>query len=228
MTTTWYPTPPGAVLGGALIPRSAARAARPHATMAGVVSRRRVVPVAPTVDPVRESIRRAALGDEVAFATFYDQVSAVVYGTVRRVVRDPSMSDEVTQEVFVELWRLAPRYDPERGSPQSWAATIAHRRAVDRVRSEQAARNREEAEATKTERPRDEVVDEVLRRDEHSEMAAALASLTETQREAVTLAYYGGHTYREVATLLDVPEGTVKTRIRDALIRLRDQMGADA
>lgn len=176
-------------------------------------------------DPVAQALRRAGRGDEAAFAEFYDHVAPVVHGIVLRVVRDPSMSEEVTQEVFLELWRLAPRFDAERGSPQSWAATIGHRRAVDRVRSEQSSRNRDQADSRRSDRPRDEVVDEVLDRLDRTRVVEALERLTGAQREAVTLAYYGGHTYREVATLLGVPEGTIKTRIRDGLIKLRDLMG---
>jgi RNA polymerase sigma-70 factor (ECF subfamily) len=142
------------------------------------------------------------------------------------VVRDPSQSDEVTQEVFLELWRLAPRFDPSRGSVRGWATTVAQRRAVDRVRSEQASRRRTERDADErsTTVPS---VDEVVHDDlDRARVRRALAKLTGTQREAVELAYYGGHTYREVAVLLGVPEGTVKTRIRDGMIRLRDELGA--
>jgi RNA polymerase sigma-70 factor (ECF subfamily) len=135
------------------------------------------------------------------------------------------MSEEVTQEVFVELWRHAPRYDAARGTPQSWAATVAHRRAVDRVRSEQSSRDREASESSRIDRERHDIVDDVVDRLERNRVVAALAQLTDAQREAVSLAYYGGHTYREVAALLGVPEGTIKTRIRDGLIKLRDLMG---
>ena len=178
-----------------------------------------------TDDPVADSLRRAGRGDEAAFAEFYGHVSSLVYGSVLKILRDPAMSEEVTQEVFVELWRLAPRFDGARGSARSWAATIAHRRAVDRVRSEQSSRNREMAESRRAERRRDDVADEVVDRLDRIRVVDALDELTEAQREAVTLAYYGGHTYREVAVLLGVPEGTVKTRIRDGLIKLRDLMG---
>jgi len=169
---------------------------------------------------------KAGRGDEQAFALLYDEVSAMVFGVIRRVVRDPALAAEVSQEVFVEVWRLAPRFDASRGSAHSWVATIAHRRAVDRVRSEQARRDREDADHTSnTRREFDEVAAEVTAAQEHEDVKEALDSLTEAQREAVTLAYYGGHTYREVARMLDVPEGTIKTRIRDGLIRLRDKMG---
>ena len=183
-------------------------------------------PVAAPADPTGAALHQAGRGDEDAFARFYDLTAAMVHGIVVRVVRDPSMADEVTQEVFVEIWRLAPRYDAERGSARSWAATIAHRRAVDRVRSEESRRRREETEGRQQPAPFDSVSETVGDDLEREWVAKALDSLSPPQREAVALAYYGGHTYREVAALLDVPEGTVKTRIRDGLIRLRDTLGA--
>ena len=178
------------------------------------------------VDRAQAAFERVRLGDESAFAEFYDEVGGVVYGTVLRVIRNPAQAEEVTQEVFVELWRTAARFDPTRGSVRTWAATMAHRRAVDRVRSEQSARNREVVDATRTVvSEHDHVVEEVATNLDRERVAQALESLTDPQREAVTMAYYGGLTYREVAIRLDLPEGTVKTRIRDGLIKLRDLMG---
>jgi RNA polymerase sigma-70 factor, ECF subfamily len=178
------------------------------------------------VDPAQAAFERVRLGDEAAFAEFYDEIGGVVYGTVLRVVRNPAQAEEVTQEVFVELWRTATRFDPTRGSVRAWAATMAHRRAVDRVRSEQSARDREVVDATRDLRPaHDHVAEDVAAQFDRERVAHALEGLTEPQREAVTMAYYGGLTYREVAIRLDLPEGTVKTRIRDGLIKLRDLMG---
>ena len=179
-----------------------------------------------------EALRGAGRGDEQAFARFYDLVSPTVFGTVLRVVRNRAFAEEITQEVFVELWRQAPRYDADRGSPTTWAATIAHRRAIDRVRSEESSRARDDRHARDTPADRD-VVAEAVTEDAAAEhdrnrVAKALEQLTDVQREAVTLAYYGGHTYREVASLLDTPEGTVKTRIRDGLIKLRDYLEVTA
>jgi RNA polymerase sigma-70 factor (ECF subfamily) len=183
-------------------------------------------------DPQLALIQRVGRGDQAAFSDMYDSVAPLVHGVVLKIVRDPSQAEEVVQEVFVELWRVAPRFDPARGTVTSWVATIAHRRAVDRVRSEQAARNRVEREATRVERPHDEVADSVVAVDEtqfeRRRVRRALDRLTSMQREAVELAYFGGHTYREVAVLLGVPEGTIKTRIRDGMIRLRDELGAPA
>jgi RNA polymerase sigma-70 factor (ECF subfamily) len=175
-----------------------------------------------------ELMIRAGRGDEQAFGEIYDLVGGLVYGIVRKVVRDPAQSQEVAQEVFLEIWRLAPRHDPSKGSVKSWVATIAHRRAVDRVRSEQAARNREERQHRLDPPPGDEVAEEIDDRFEHDRVRRALSLLTDVQREAVELAYYGGYTYREVAALLQAPQGTIKTRIRDGLIRLRDQLGVIA
>ena len=173
-----------------------------------------------------ELMAAVARGDEAAFAELYDRMSRMVFGVVRKVVRDPSQSEEVAQEVFVEVWRTATRFESERGSVKTWVLTMAHRRAIDRVRSEQASRDRTERVGHRERmRPFDEVSEDVQTRFEHQQVRAALDHLTDLQREAVELAFYGGHTYREVAELLDAPLGTVKTRMRDGLIRLRDVMG---
>ncbi|CAN5447806.1 ECF RNA polymerase sigma factor SigK [soil metagenome] len=180
-------------------------------------------------DPLGELLQRAGRGDQRAFAELYDELADLVNGVVIKVVRDPSQSDEVTQEVFVELWRLSARYDEHRGSVRSWAATVAHRRAIDRVRSEQSARDRVEREISNVSIEHDEVADEVIAEMgvsmDRARVRRALDRLTPLQRQAIELAYFGGHTYREVAVLLELAEGTVKTRIRDGMIRLRDELG---
>lgn len=171
----------------------------------------------------------AGRGNEAAFSQFYDLTASLVYGVVLKVVRDPAMAEEVTQETFVEVWRLAPRYDESRGSATSWTATIAHRRAVDRVRSEQSRRNREERDHEgRVDATIDTTSEDVIDKLDHSRVRKALDALSDSQREAVTLAYYHGRTYREAAVLLDIPEGTAKTRIRDGLIRLRDHLGVES
>lgn len=176
-----------------------------------------------------ELLVRVARGSEAAFERLYDVVVGPVFGTVRQVVRDHAQSEEVTQEVLVELWRTAARFDPERGSALSWTLTLAHRRAVDRVRSAQARANREQrVGARSTERAFDDVSETVTARLERAQVRRCLSALTELQRESVMLAYYGGRTYPEVATLLGAPLGTVKTRLRDGLIRLRDCLGVMA
>ena len=173
-----------------------------------------------------ELMTRAGKGDEQSFGLVYDELSSIVYGVALRIVRNPAMAEEVAQEAFVEMWRVAARFDGTRGSVRGWASTITHRKAVDRVRSEQARSDREDRDHVRShDTPSDTVSESVERAESRSEVRAALDSLTEPQREAVTLAYFGGHTYREVAALLDVPEGTIKTRIRDGLIKMRDQLG---
>ncbi len=167
-----------------------------------------------------------AKGDENAFEQLYDVIAAPVFGVVRRVVRDVAQSEEVTQEVLVELWRTATRYTPEKGSALNWAMTMAHRRAVDRVRSAQARTDREQRVAAgSTQRDFDVVSEQVAVRLEREQVRRCLSALTELQRESVLLAYYGGRTYPEVAELLGTPLSTIKTRLRDGLIRLRDCLG---
>lgn len=165
-----------------------------------------------------------ARGDQAAFEQVYEHIAGPVYGLVLRVVRDPAQSEEVAQEVLVDVWRLAARFDEKRGSALAWVMTLAHRRAVDRVRAAQAAADREER-AARPEREHDEVAEHVEARMEREQVRRCLGTLTELQRESVTLAYYSGYTYREVAELLQVPLGTVKTRMRDGLIRMRDCLG---
>jgi len=173
-----------------------------------------------------ELLADVANGDDAAFERLYDIVAGPVFGVVRRVVRDTAQSEEVTQEVLVELWRNAKRYDPAQGGALNWALTMAHRRAVDRVRSAQAAANREErVGALSADRAFDVVAEAVAARLEHEQVRRCLDMLTKLQNESVILAYYGGNTYREVAELLKTPIGTVKTRLRDGLIRLRDCLG---
>ncbi|QGV77239.1 ECF RNA polymerase sigma factor SigK [Streptomyces ficellus] len=174
-------------------------------------------------------VSRVASGDKEAFATLYDAVAAPVFGLVLRVVRDAAQSEEVAQDVMVEVWRTAARFSPERGSVMTWVMTMAHRRAVDRVRAERAAAERERRDARRALMPAyDEVGEEVAARLESEEVRRCLQSLTEVQRQAVALAYYAGYTHRELAASLSAPLGTVKTRLRDGLLRLRDCMGVRA
>jgi RNA polymerase sigma-70 factor (ECF subfamily) len=187
----------------------------------------------PNADPppptLEDLMAAAARGDEAAFATVYDQTSARAYGMVLRVVRDPAQAAEVTQDVYLEVWRQSARFDAGKGGVLPWLLMIAHRRAVDRVRAAQSAIVRDDKYATLTEdRPFDTVSEQVQTSLEAQRVRRVLGDLTPAQREAVTLAYFGGYTHTEVAELLKVPLGTVKTRIRDGLIRMRDALGVMA
>ena len=173
-----------------------------------------------------DAFAAAANGDQQAFADFYDLTQARLHGIVLGVLQNRALAEEVTQEVFVELWRLAPRFDATRGSVLGWASTIAHRRAVDRVRSEQARTDREDRQPPPMVPPDDHLADDAAHRLDNQRVHAALAALPDGQREALTLAYFVGRSYREVAAELGLPEGTVKTRIRQGLRRLRDELGA--
>lgn len=169
-----------------------------------------------------------ARGEESQFGRLYDATAARVFGLVRKIVRDPAQSEEVTQEVYLQIWRQATRFDPRAGSALAWMMTIAHRRAVDRVRSAQAEADRDAAyETGRQATPYDATAENAHRRLDAERVRRALDALTPAQRSAIGLAYFGGYTHREVAALLDLPMGTAKTRIRDGLIRLRDTMGVD-
>jgi RNA polymerase sigma-70 factor, ECF subfamily len=166
-------------------------------------------------------------GDAAAFTEFYDLTSPRVYGLAYRVVRNKTLAEDVVQEVFLQVWSTAARqYDPALASPIGWLLTLAHRRSVDRVRSEQSAADRNHAYgASHLGREHDTVVDEVGQRLDEQEVTDCLGGLTDIQREAIGLAYYSGHTYREVAEHLDVTLPTIKARIRDGLIRLKNCLG---
>ena len=171
-------------------------------------------------------LRQAAVGDENAFAQLYDAVSSRLYGLVVRVIRDPAQSEEVTQEALLEIWKTASRFDQDRGSALGWMMTIAHRKAVDRVRSAEASSRRDTTYHESTQDvDYDSTAEAAQASLEAERVRRALATLTDAQRGALELAYFGGYTHTEVAAMLGLPLGTAKTRIRDGLIRLRDTLG---
>jgi RNA polymerase sigma-70 factor (ECF subfamily) len=171
-------------------------------------------------------LKQSSWGDEGAFSLLYDAVASRLYGLVLRVVRDPAQSEEVTQEAFLEIWRTATRFDMDRGSALGWMMTIAHRKAVDRVRSAAAAGRRDHGyHEANQDVDYDSTAEAAQASLEAERVRRALQTLTPAQRSAVELAFFGGYTHTEVAAMLDLPLGTAKTRIRDGLIRLRDTLG---
>lgn len=186
----------------------------------------RLVAVPP---PSREALEtllsRTAAGDQEAFASLYDAVAPRVHGLARRVVRDPALAEEVTQEVFLQVWREAARFDPARGSALAWLLTLTHRRAVDRVRAEQAQSDRlHRYESRSSTTPYDVTAERATERLEAVRVRRALDDVGEPHRSALELAYLEGLTHQEVAERTGVPLGTAKTRIRDGLRKLRHTM----
>jgi RNA polymerase sigma-70 factor (ECF subfamily) len=171
-------------------------------------------------------LKRSSRGDESAFAEWYDATSARAFGLAVRVLRDRAQAEEVAQESYLDCWRHASRFDPSKGSAIAWLLTIVHRKAVDRVRSAEASTRRDQAYGHREQSvPHDETAEAAAASLEATRVRSALADLTTKQREAVELAFLGGYTHTEVASMLDLPIGTAKTRIRDGLIRLRDALG---
>ena len=166
-------------------------------------------------------LRRVARGDAQAFEALYDELAPAVFGLARRVVRDPARAEDIAQEAFLEVWRKAARYDSDLGKAKTWVMTITHRRAVDAVRRSE-SQKRQELRAAPDEVGHDDAADTVIRAEEHGAVRQCMETLTDLQLESVRLAYFNGYTYNEVATVLDKPLPTIKTRMRDGLIRLRD------
>jgi RNA polymerase sigma-70 factor (ECF subfamily) len=193
---------------------------------AGVPHGTPAVPGSSEPERLSDLLRRSARGDQQAFAELYDATSSRVFGLAVRVVRDPAQAEEVAQEAFMEVWKTSSRFDPERGSALSWLMTICHRKAVDRVRSAEASTRRDTTYHQQNSTiDHDATADAAQASMEAQRVRNALKGLTDVQREAIELAYFGGYSHTEVAGILDLPVGTAKTRIRDGLIRLRDKMG---
>jgi len=171
---------------------------------------------------------QTAQGNHQAFADLYDLTVSRIYGMVLQVLRSPEHAEEVTQEVYAELWQQATRYSASKGSVMTWMITMARRRAVDRVRSVSSQVARDERYAGATEPEIDEVWDRATQRQDVERVRQGLRSLTELQSEALKLAYYQDLTQSQIATRLNVPVGTVKSRIRDAMKRLGEVLGGEA
>ncbi|WP_336632518.1 MULTISPECIES: ECF RNA polymerase sigma factor SigK [unclassified Microbacterium] len=180
----------------------------------------------PGRDHAGEMLVRIAASDRDAFAQLYDMLSARVFGLILRVLVNRAQSEEVLQEVFLEVWQSASAFAPNKGQGRTWVMTIAHRRAVDRVRSSQSSSERDERVGLRDlHTPQEGVEDTVELRIESRRVARALDALPEPQREALTLAYFGGYSQSEISALTGAALGTVKTRMRDGLSRLRQEMG---
>ena len=177
-------------------------------------------------DSAADLLVRVAAGDQRAFAELYDLLSPRVFALILRVVVNRSQSEEVLQEVFLEIWQSAGRFAPNRGQGRSWVLTIAHRRAVDRVRASQSSSDRDVRVGVRDlDAARDVVEEAVEAQIEGERVVAALSALPEVQQEALILAYYGGYSQTEISALTGAPLGTIKTRMRDGLTRLRSELG---
>ena len=180
-------------------------------------------------DLAADLLVRVADGDQRAFAELYDLLSPRVFALILKVVVNRAQSEEVLQEVFLEIWQSASRFAPNRGQGRSWVFTIAHRRAVDRVRSSQSSTDRDMRVGVRDLGGERDVVQEAVEAKlEGERVVTALAALPEAQQEALVLAYYGGYSQSEISALTGVPLGTIKTRMRDGLTRLRGEMGVSA
>lgn len=176
---------------------------------------------------LEELLARVADGDREAFSHFYDRIIGTVFGLAKMIVRDPARAEEIAHDVMLEVWAKAGTFRPERGSARAWVATITRRRAIDVVRSEEASRARDSRAVQPEAVAGDPVADHVADEEERERVRSGLRQLTDLQREAIELAFFAGLTYPQVAQRLDVPLGTVKTRMRDGLIRLATIMGAE-
>jgi RNA polymerase sigma-70 factor (ECF subfamily) len=174
-------------------------------------------------------LRRIATGDQTAFGELYDRFASRVFGSIRRLLIDHAQSEEVAQEVFLEVWQSASRFEPNKGGAATWILTMAKRRAIDRIRSAQSSRDRDTRVGIRDYRIEyDHVAEAAEITIERERVGEAMQQLTDTQRQAISLAYDGGYSHSEIAELLNVPIGTVKTRLRDGMIRLRNELGVES
>lgn len=178
---------------------------------------------------LNDLLTRCAHRDEVAFASLYDAIAGRVYGLIVRMLRDRNHAEDVTHETFIEVWRCAVRFDPARGTARAWVCTIAHRRAVDGLRSVTAAHKRDLRYFLMNDSvEHDSTAELALLSVEGDRVRSAMSRLTPLQRQAIDLAYFGGFTQSEVAAALRIPVGTAKTRVRDGLLRLRADLSQAA
>ena len=180
------------------------------------------------VDTAQTLLLRVAAGDQAAFGELYDAIAPRVLGSIQRLLIDRAQSEEVAQEVFLDVWQSAPTFDPNKGRAIGWIMTMAKRRAIDRIRSAQSAHDRDLRVGIRDYRVEDDVAEAAELSVERERVAKAMERLTDVQRQAIALAYDGGYTHAQIAELLVVPIGTVKTRLRDGMIRLRDELGVTA
>jgi len=169
----------------------------------------------------RALAHRLRAGDDTALTELYDTYSSFVFGLALRVIGDRSAAEDVTQEVFVGLWTQPDRFDPERGTLKAFLGTLCHRRSVDLIRNEESRRRREDKTAAEPVFAA-QVDDDALRSVTARTVRIAVAALPANQRTALELAYFDGHTYRQVADRLGIPEGTAKSRLRLALQRIAE------
>jgi RNA polymerase sigma-70 factor, ECF subfamily len=176
-----------------------------------------------TIDEASDAqlVTSIARYSETALAEVYRRHGGAVYGLAKRVLNNPTEAEDVTQEVFLRLWNQPDRYDADRGSLRSFLLAQAHGRAVDAIRSSNSRRLREARDAMRTAEGAYDMQHEVWDLAVADQVGQAMGQLPEEERRAIELAYFGGRTYREVATLLDQPEGTVKSRIRNGMRRMR-------
>ncbi len=182
--------------------------------------------------PDADILRRIAAGDAGAVDDMYERFRRPAFSLARRILADDTLAEDVLQDVFLSVWRNPSAFDGQRGSFSSWLMAMVHHKAVDAVRREESQRRRqtlaEEDMALRAPMSSSDVEEEAWNRSEAERVRIALGDLPDSQREALTLAYYGGYTQREVAALTGAPLGTVKTRMLAGMRRLKQGLGGSA